>query len=548
MLCRTEATIRHGFFPSPLCTLKTIVFKPSRLSVKKATALSASLTRLGQLGNRLPDPLTLFFLLSLAVVVLSALFSGINADVVSRSGEIETKSIQSLLSGEGIRWMLTNAVNNFIQFRPLGPVLTVMIGIGIAERTGFIVTGLKLLVTSVPNSLITATIVFAGVMSSMVADAGYIVLTPLGALVFAGVRRHPLAGLAAAYAGVSGGYSANLIITGLDPMLAGLTEQAAQAIDPDYLVNAASNWYFMVASVGLITVIGTLVTDYVVEPSLGVWDSSMSSNNSSMDQGDVTARERKAFGMSMISAIAVMFILAVLALSSASPLRDMSDPDVSFITTLQPFFSSIEILITILFIIPGLTYGRLMHTIKSDKDIAAMGTDAMASMGSYIILAFVAGQFVAYFNWSNMGPILAVKGASLLSDIGLSGILLLLAFLVVSASMNIFVGSASAKWAFMAPVFVPMLMMMGFSPELVQAAYRVGDSCTNIISPLMPYLPIIIVFAERYDKRAGVGTLLSAMLPYSIAFLIGWSFMLVIWMVLGLPLGPDAPSFYQFSG
>ena len=516
--------------------------------MKKASALSASLTRLGQMGNRLPDPLTLFFLLSVAVVVLSALFSGINADVVSRTGAVETKSIQSLLSAEGIRWMLTNAVNNFIHFRPLGPVLTVMIGIGIAERTGFIVTGLKLLVTSVPNSLITATIVFAGVMSSMVADAGYIVLTPLGALVFAGVRRHPLAGLAAAYAGVSGGYSANLIITGLDPMLAGLTEQAAQVIDPDYMVNAASNWYFMITSVGLITVIGTLVTDYVVEPSLGTWDASMSSSNSGLDQGDVTHRERKAFGMSMIVAILVVVILAILALSPASPLRDTSDSELGFIATLQPFFSSIEVLITILFILPGLTYGRLMHTIKSDKDVASMGTDAMASMGSYIILAFMAGQFVAYFNWTNMGPILAVKGASLLSDIGLSGIVLLLAFLVVSATMNIFVGSASAKWAFMAPVFVPMLMMMGFSPELVQAAYRVGDSCTNIISPLMPYLPIIIVFAERYDKRAGIGTLLSAMLPYSIAFLFGWSFLLVIWMVLGLPLGPDAPSFYQFSG
>ena len=249
-------------------------------------------------------------------------------------------------------------------------------------------------------------------------------------------------------------------------MLAGLTEQAAQAIDPDYLVNAASNWYFMIASVGLITVIGTLVTDYVVEPSLGVWDSSMSSNNISMDQGEVTSRERRAFSISMITAILVMIILAGLAISPASPLRDLSDPDVSFITSLHPFFSSIEVLITILFILPGLTYGRLMHTIKSDKDVAAMGTDAMASMGSYIILAFIAGQFVAYFNWTNMGPILAVKGASLLSDIGLSGILLLLAFLVVSASMNIFVGSASAKWAFMAPVFVPMLMMMGFSPSL----------------------------------------------------------------------------------
>lgn len=516
--------------------------------MKRATKITRALTKLGHMGNRLPDPLTMFFILSVLIVILSAIFSGISAEVVMRTGEVESKSIQSLLSTEGIRWMFTHAVDNFIHFRPLGPVLTVMIGIGIAERTGLITTGLQALVTSVPPSLITATIVFAGVMSSIVADAGYIVLTPLGALVFAGIKRHPLAGLAAAYAGVSGGYSANLIITSLDPMLAGLTEQAAQTLDPNYVVNAVSNWYFMVASVGLITVLGTLVTDYIVEPSLGDWDISMASKSLLIEGDDITGREQKAFVISMGVGAIILSIFVLLAISPASPLRDMTKVEEGFINSLSPFFLSIEILITILFIIPGLTYGYLTHQIKSDKNIATMGSETMASMGPYILLAFMAGQFVAYFNWTNIGPITAVKGAYILRDIGLDGVPLLLAFLLVSASMNMFVGSASAKWAFMAPVFIPMLMMMGFSPELAQASYRVGDSCTNIISPLMPYLPIIIVFAQRYDRRAGVGTLLSAMLPYSVVFLIGWAFMLVIWMVLGLPLGPGAPSYYNFAG
>lgn len=510
------------------------------------SALVRFFAKVERIGNRLPDPVTLFLLMTMGVVLVSVVFAGTSAEVIQRSGEAETKEVLSLLSAEGIRWMFMEAVNNFIGFAPLGPVLTVMIGIGIAERTGFISMGLRLLVGAVPPSMITATLVFASVMSSMVADAGYVVLTPLGALLFAGLGRHPLAGLAAAYAGVSGGFSANLLITGLDPMLARLTGQAAQSLDPAYAVNATANYYFMVVSTILVTVVGTLVTTRIVEPMLGPWDRSKASVEiAEPDEPD--AREKRAFGISMGVAGVIGALLSLLAILPTSPLRDAIEPGQPAVDMLAPFFESIEVLIFLLFIVPGIVYGALTGSIRNDKDAADLAASSMASMGPYIVLAFISGQFVAYFNWTNLGSVTAVKGADVLASIGLTGIPLLLAFMVVSSIMNIFVGSASAKWAFMAPIFVPMLMMMGFSPEATQAAYRIGDSITNIITPLMPYLPIIIVFARRYDKDSGIGSILSAMLPYSIALAIAWTIMLIVWLTLGLPLGPGVSATYSMA-
>ena len=515
---------------------------------QRASLLVRALSRVEAYGQKLPDPLTLFFLMSLAVVLVSAIFSGTSADVVQRSGDTKTMVVQSLLTFEGLRWMLTSAVKNFIEFAPLGPVLTVMIGIGVAERTGFISMGLRVLVTRVPSTMLTATVVFAGVMSSMAADAGYVVLTPLGALLFASVKRHPLAGLAAAYAGVSGGFSANLLITGLDPMLAKLTQQAAQTLDPAYTVNAACNYYFMIASTVLVTVVGTLVTTRIVEPMLGKWDPSQGTEPEVGDAEEPGANEARAFMLSMGIGLVFGVGLLCLGLIPGAPLHDQIKPGQPAVDALHTFFESIEILVAIAFIIPGLAYGILTKTIQSDKDVAGMMSDTMASMGAYVVLAFIAGQFVAYFNWTHLGAVTAVKGAGILQSIGLQGGLLMVAFLFVASMMNFLVGSASAKWAFMAPIFVPMLMQMGLSPEATQAAYRVGDSITNIISPLMPYLPIIIVFAQKYDRKAGMGTILASMLPYSIAFGIAWIIMLLVWVFAGLPLGPGAVATYAVGG
>lgn len=503
--------------------------------------LVRALLAIARFGNRLPDPLTFFVILAAAVVVLSALFDGASAEVVQRSGEVKLTVVGSLLGREGLRWMFMSAVDNFIHFAPLGPVLTVMLGIGVAERTGFITMGLRVLVQSVPRGLITASLVFAGVMSSMVADAGYVVLTPLGAVLFAGLKRHPLAGLAAAFAGVSGGFSANLLITGLDPLLAKLTDQAAKTIDPAYAVNATANYYFMVASTFLVTLVGTLVTTRVVEPMLGTWRPEDGDGTFTPTSADApTEREKRSFALALLTMLVTAGGLAALAALPNAPLRDVIQEGQPAVDALHSFFESIEVLITLLFIAPALVYGALMGSIRSDKDLAKMASDTMATMGSYLVLAFVAGQFVAWFNHSNLGVVTAVKGAEGLQSLGLSGIPLLLGFMAVTMVMNLFVGSASAKWAFMAPIFVPMLMLMGLSPETIQASYRIGDSVTNVISPLMPYLPIIIVFAQKYDKRAGLGTMLASMTPYSVAFAVGWTLLLIVWFLLGLPLGPGA--------
>ncbi len=505
--------------------------------------LIRALDRFAEIGNKLPDPVTLFFILCAIVIVASAIFTGVTEQIAQRDGTVRDMTVQSLLSATGIRWMFENAVGNFTGFAPLGKVLVVMLGIGVAERSGLVALGLRALVQGVPKQLITAALVFAGVMSSMAADAGYVVLTPLGAVLFAGLGRHPLAGLAAAFAGVSGGFSANLLITGLDPLLAGLSQEAARTIDPTYEVNAAANYYFMLASTALITVVGTLVTSKIVEPMLGEWDPSKAEEVPGAPEA-IGDTEKRAFRAAMAAGAVVIAGIVFLAVYPDSPLRKEIADGSPAVDALGPFFHSIEVMIAILFLVPGVVYGVKVGAVKSDKDVAKMTSDTMATMGAYIVLAFAAAQFVAFFNWTNLGAITAVKGAGVLEAIGLTGVPLLLAFLVVSATMNLFVGSASAKWAFMAPIFIPMLMQMGYSPEAVQATYRVGDSITNIITPLLPYLPIIIIFAKRYDREAGLGTLIAAMLPYSVAFGIVWTIMLSLWIGFDVPLGPGAPTLY----
>jgi aminobenzoyl-glutamate transport protein len=524
------------------------------------------LNRVADVGNRLPDPSTLFALLAIGVMVLSAVLAGQSVELMERDGTMATREVQSLLGSTGIRWIFDNMILNFTSFAPLGSVLTVMLGIGIAERTGLIAAGLRYLVQSVPASMMTATLVFAGVMSSMAADAGYVVLTPLGAVLFAGLGRHPLAGLAAAFAGVSGGFSANLLITGLDPLLAGLSTEAARMVDPEYTVYATANWYFMVASTFLITLVGTLVTTRIVEPMLGPWNpangqggdngaAAPDGQNERPEHPDVLepsvvtsadvapaksfgVSEQQAFVYAMGSALLVLLGIVWLATAGASPLRDPVEDGQAAMDALHPFFEAIELLIAVLFAVPAVVFGWLNGTVRSDRDVARMMTETMATMGAYIVLAFAAAQFVAFFNWTNLGAVTAVRGADLLVSLQLTGFPLLLAFIVVSALMNLVMGSASAKWAFMAPIFVPMLMMMGFSPEATQAAYRVGDSVTNVISPLLPYVPIIIIFGRRYDRNMGMGTLMATMLPYSVAFAIAWTALLGIWLGLDIPLGP----------
>lgn len=497
---------------------------------QKATGLGAALAFIEAVGNQLPDPLTIFLLLSLMVILASTIAAAFNLSVV-HPGNGDTIVAVSLLTPEGIRRIFTSAVNNFREFPPLGTVLVAMLGVGVAEYTGFLSAVIRKIVLIAPSKFICPAVVFTGIMGNVAADAGYVVLVPLGAIVFLAFRRHPLAGLAAAFAGVAGGFSANLLISSLDPLLAGLTQSAVELINPNYQVNATANYYFMAVSTFLITLIGWFVTEKIVEPRLGNY-----TGEAHYQMEQLSLGENKGLRWATYALLGFIAFVLVMVLPPQGILRH---PETLTIIP-SPFLDSIVFIIALAFLIPGIVYGRIAGTIENDKDIAKALSNSMSAMGYYIVLAFIAAQFIAYFSWSNLGAIMSINGAEFLKSTGITGAPLLILFIIVSMLLNLFVGSASAKWAIMAPVFVPMFMLMGYSPELTQAAYRIGDSTTNIVTPLMPYFPLVVAFGQKYDQNLGMGTLIAMMLPYAIAFLLGWSILLIIWFVLGLPLGPGA--------
>ncbi len=494
-------------------------------------APSALLSFVEYAGNLLPHPATLFALLSLAVIVASGIAAWVGLEV-THPGTGETIRAVSLLSVEGLHRILTEMVTNFTSFAPLGTVLVAMLGIGVMEGSGLIGSGLRLLVLSAPPRLLTFVIVFAGVLSNTASEIGYVLLVPLSGMIFLAAGRNPIAGLAAAFAGVSGGYSANLLLGTVDPLLSGLTEEAARIVDTAYTVNPACNYYFMVVSTFFITTTGTWVTEKVVEPLLG----SYAGDALPEALEGLDGAERRGLRFALAAAIAFVVLLLLGTVPADGFLRN---PETGGLLR-SPFLSGIVAFIFLGGSAVGIAYGVGAGTIRSDADVMRGMGKAMSTLGSYMVLVFFAAQFVAYFNWTRLGLIVAVEGAEALRASGLGGIPLMLGFVLFSAFINLFMGSASAKWAVMAPVFVPMLMLLGYTPELTQAAYRVGDSTTNIIAPMMSYFALIVAFFERYDKKSGIGTVVATMLPYTISFLVVWSILLVAWMLLDLPLGPGA--------
>lgn len=511
-----------------------------------------SLDRVERVGNKLPDPLSLFAILIGITIAVSWIASAAGVAAV-HPGTGDTVSAVNLLDSAQLRRIFVEMPQTFAAFPPLGMVLVIMLGIGVAERSGLIAAALRGFVQAVPRSLLSGSVVFAGMMSSLAVDAGYVVLIPLGAVIFHSVGRHPIAGLAAAFAGVSGGFSANLLVTSLDPLLAGFTEPAAQLLDPTYPVLPTANYYLMIALIPVFTVLGAFVTDRVLEPRLGEWDPGEAGEDfvegEGEDTGSLSPLERKGLVRAGLAVLAFAAVVVWMVVPQGAPLRAPDSENMEFLVQrIDPFLRSMVALMTIAFFIPGLVYGLTTGTIRSDKDVARMSAEAMSSMGVYIVLAFAAAHLVAFFGWSNLGLITAISGAGFLQSIGFTGIPLLVGFVVVSATINLFIGSASAKWAIMAPVFVPMFMLLGYSPELTQAAYRIGDSVTNILTPLLPYFPLVIVFAKKYQKDIGIGTLVASMLPYSVAFGIGGIAVLIAWVFLGLPLGPGSPLEYITGG
>ena len=507
------------------------------MNLKKQSKSIRAMNFIEEKGNKLPHPVTIFMIFTLIVIALSHIlysmgigvkFEGVN----NETGQIEMLTVNavSLLVPEGIAHMFSSVVGNFTSFVALGPVLVAMLGVGVAEKSGYISALMINTVTKAPRRFVTPIVVLMGVLSNVAASVGYVVLVPLGAIIFLGFNRHPLAGLSAAFAGVAGGYSANLFLGTNDPLLSGITTEAAHILDAGYVVNPTDNWFFMFVSTFLIVIIGTLVTDKLIEPKLGTY---IPPNGVVEQQNTISGQEKKGLFWANLSVLLTIIAVALLVLPENGVLRGEGGSLIQ-----SPFMSSIIFIMMLIFLVPGIVYGLVTKTIKNDKDIANLMTSSLETMSGFIVLIFFAAQFVALFNYTNLGTIIAVKGADFLQTIHLDGAPLLVALIFITAIINLFIAADSAKWAIMAPVFVPMFMQMGISPEVTQVAYRVGDSSTNIISPLMPFFPLVVAFAQRYGKENGVGTVISLMLPYSIMILDCWTIFFVIWYVLGIPVGP----------
>lgn len=507
----------------------------------KPRMIDRFLNGIERVGNKLPDPAIIFLFAMLLIWGLSAIFSTMTFTAIDpRTGEGIV--VHNLLTGSALAEFLSTMVKTFTGFAPLGVVLVAMLGVGVAEHSGYINTALKLMLKRTPKALLTPCIILIAIVSHTATDAGYVLVIPLAGVIFYAMGRHPLVGIAAAFAGVSGGFSANFIPSGIDPLLQSFTQSAAQIIDPDIQVNPLNNYYFTSASSLFIVLLGWYITDKIIEPRLSKVKLDGELNDlPSFDE--ISSTERKGFYIATSVMLLGLGLLAYAAWSPDSPLRGANGELTSFSA---PLMQSIVPLIFLLFWLPGAAYGFVVGTFKSSKDMINAMTKAMNGMAYYVVMAFFCALFISAFAKSNLGALLAIEGAEVLKTMSLPAGVTVVGIIVLTAFVNLFVGSSSAKWALLGPIFVPMLMQLGISPDLTQAAYRIGDSSSNIITPLMPYFPLVVVYCQKYVKDTGIGTLIALMIPYSIAFMIGWTIFLLAYWTLGLPLGLQAS--YTYSG
>ena len=486
-------------------------------------------------GNALPHPAFLFGLFAVITLVISCVgyFLGWSGVHPATGESIE---VVNLLSRDGIHRILLEMVTNYTGFAPLGIVMVALLGIGVAESSGLIKAAINALLVKAPAKSVTFMVVFSGILSNMASDLGYLLIIPLAGVIFHSLGRHPIAGMSAAFAGVSGGFSANLLIGTIDPLLAGLSTEAAHIIDPDYYVMPTANYYFMAVSTFVIAFAGTWVTAKWVEPKLGKY----AGNVEREEIVQPTALEKKGLRRAALTILAWLALFAVALIPENGILRG-DDGTILHSPLLKGF-------IAVLFLVAassGAVYGYTVGTFKKQEDLIKGMDVSFKSLASFLVLVFFAAQFVAWFRWSNLGLLLAINGANWLESTDIGLIPLVILFVIFAGFLNLFMGSASAKWAIMGPVFIPIFMLLGYSPELSQAVFRVGDSVTNIISPMMSFFALIIVYYQKYDKKAGIGTIMATMIPYSVAFFIVWILLLILWIWLGLPLGPEAPLYYQ---
>lgn len=498
---------------------------------KKEKLSTRFLGRVEKYGNKLPDPVTLFVIFSFIILIASSILARLGVQAVNPATN-ETINVVNLLDKAGLTKILTEFVEVFITFPPLGFVLVVMIGIGLAESTGLTESIMKLTILRSPKKIVVPAIVFIGIMGNVAGDAAFIVVPPIAAMIFYSLGRHPLAGLALGYASVAGGFTANLLINTTDVVLVGFTQKAAELVDPSYVASPAMNFYFIAASTFLLIPVATWVNNRFVEPHLGSYSGSPVNED---EETVISEKEKKGIIGALIAFLIFILLLLIALLPENAMLRNA---ETGSMIEDSPFMASIVPLTMIMFLIPSLVYGSLSGVFKSDKDVVSHLSKSISGMGTFIVFAFVASQMIAFFTWSNLGEVIAIKGASFISSIGLKGLPLIIIFILVAAFINILISSNAAKWAILSPIFVPMFMLMDINPALTQVAYRIGDSISNPITPMMAYFVMVLTFAKRYEPNIGVGRFMSLLLPYSIVFGIVWIIFISIWYFLGIPIGP----------
>jgi aminobenzoyl-glutamate transport protein len=502
---------------------------------------SRVLNGIERIGNKLPDPVFLFLWLIGGLIVLSLVGAGLGWSAVNPvTGD--TLAAKSLLAPENLERLIIGMPSTLTDFPPLGIVVTIIYGASVAERSGLFTTAIRAALLNAPRAILTPVIVITGMVSHHASDAAYVVVIPLAAVIFAAVGRHPLAGLAAGFAAVSGGYAGNLFPGAQDALLLGITEPAAHLIDPSYSVNIAGNWFFIVGVVLVFTPIVWFITDRIIEPRLGPWVSKDAPPATADEKQVVTADEKRGLAF---AGLTILAMIAVWALITALPGSPFIDPEAEPAQRFNPLYKSLAAFFALTFFMSGAAFGIGARSVTSHRDLVRMMREGIVQLAPYLVLVFFAAHFVAMFNWSGLGPILAIHAAEQLRQINMPAPLLLISVVLVSCFFDLFVGSASAKWSALAPIVVPMFMLLGISPEMTTAAYRMGDSVTNIATPLMSYFPLILTFAQRWDPRFGLGSLMSTMLPYAGAFLIAGLSMVALWVALDLPLGPGVGVHYS---
>ncbi|UEX90481.1 AbgT family transporter [Staphylococcus ratti] len=506
---------------------------------RKYTLMTRFLNLVEKTGNKLPDPIILFFSLCIILALITAVVSQFDTHV-KHPGTGDVITVKNILSHDGLVMFLNDAIKNFSTFPALGIVLAVMLGIGVAEKSGYFDTLMIHLVSIAPEKIILPVIIFIGMIGNVAGDAAPIVLPPLVAMIFMKLGYHPVAGLALAYASTLGGFAANIFIGMQDALVYAFTEPSAHLIDKNIKMNVAMNWYFIAASTFFLLPILWYVTKKIVIPHLGPYDASQYTQSMPLKKATLTSKETQAVHYANISFIGTLLLIALLALPENSWLRN--EKTGSLIED-APLMNGIGVILILVFVIPGLVYGFKAGTIQSSKDIGRMLTEAMASMGNFIVIVFFAAQLLAFLTWSNLGIFIAVKGAEALQH--QNGVVLIIGLLTLSGLINLLIGSASAKWALLGPIFVPMFLLLGFHPAFTQMIYRVGDSVTNPITPMIPYLPLLLTYAQKYDKTMKLGTLISSLMPYTLFLAVFWTLFLLLWYFLGLPVGPGGPIYHN---